>query len=97
MNVGASTRNTVHMIQSTGRTIFTQFDYEDEDENMRHYGQSSPPEYSVSAINSKHIALIYSKNDWTNHVDNIELLEKNLKGSPFNFNFFKNINFYTFL
>lgn len=64
----------------TNRTSLAYFDYEDEAENVRHYGQSSPPVYPVKAINSKHIALIYTKNDWSNHVDNIDFLEKNLKG-----------------
>lgn len=79
LGFGASTRNFVHIIQMTNRTNPTFFDYEDEEENVRRYGQSSPPEYPVGAINSSHIALIYTKNDWTNHVDNIDLLEKNLK------------------
>lgn len=87
LGFGASSRNFVHIIQMTNRTSLAYFDYEDEEKNIRHYGQSSPPEYPVGAINSKHIAVIYTKNDWSNHVDNIELLEKNLKGSYLDFGF----------
>jgi len=58
----------------------TYYDFEDEAENVAHYGQTRPPQYNVSAIRSEHIAVIYAHNDWINHQDNVKLLKQNLKG-----------------
>ena len=50
------------------------------EENIRRYGQSVPPEYDLSVINSTNIALIYAANDWLNDIRDINLLKKTLKG-----------------
>ncbi|CAG2184340.1 unnamed protein product, partial [Oppiella nova] len=49
------------------------------EENIRRYGQSVPPEYDLSVINSTNIALIYAANDWLNDIRDINLLKKTLK------------------
>ncbi|CAI0439936.1 unnamed protein product [Linum tenue] len=45
-----STKNMIHFAQMARRGTLAMYDYDDEYENMNHYGQPSPPEYSMTTI-----------------------------------------------
>ncbi|ONK68054.1 uncharacterized protein A4U43_C05F6820 [Asparagus officinalis] len=45
-----STKNMIHLAQMIRRGTITKYDYDDNDENMSHYGQISPPVYNMSKI-----------------------------------------------
>ncbi|KAJ0983743.1 hypothetical protein J5N97_002099 [Dioscorea zingiberensis] len=47
-----ATKNMVHLSQMIRRGTVTEYDYDDALENMKHYGQSSPPAYNISSIPS---------------------------------------------
>lgn len=54
------------------------FDYEDEELNLKKYGQKTPPLYKTSQINSTDIAIIYSKDDLLLSLEKVEMLKENL-------------------
>ncbi|CAG2110920.1 unnamed protein product, partial [Medioppia subpectinata] len=54
-------------------------DYGDPDTNLARHESPEPPPYDLSAINSTHVALIYTANDWLNHVDDVQRLKEHLK------------------
>ncbi|KAI8008903.1 Triacylglycerol lipase 2 [Camellia lanceoleosa] len=45
-----STKNMVHVAQMIRSGNITMYDYDDEGENMKHYGQPSPPVYDMASI-----------------------------------------------
>ena len=77
--VGSSGLNSAHIIQMFYSKKPHKYDY-GKDENIKRYGQESPPDYIMENINSTNIALIYSHNDVLNDLEDIKLLKKHLKG-----------------
>ncbi|KAA8526557.1 hypothetical protein F0562_008240 [Nyssa sinensis] len=45
-----STKNMVHLAQMIREGTITMYDYKDEDENRKHYGQPTPPVYNMTSI-----------------------------------------------
>ncbi|CAN0881345.1 Triacylglycerol lipase 2 [Linum grandiflorum] len=45
-----STRNLMHLSQMVRRGTTSMYDYDNEDDNMKHYGQPSPPVYDMAKI-----------------------------------------------
>ncbi|XP_037086521.1 lipase 3-like isoform X2 [Pollicipes pollicipes] len=58
---GASTRTVVHYAQEINAKAFVHFDW-GKDENMRRYGQATPPEYSLNKVTCP-VSLFWSDND----------------------------------
>lgn len=48
--------------------------------NLEWYGQTKPPIYDASRINSTKMAFIYTSGDWLNSIESVELLKSKLKG-----------------
>lgn len=59
---GTSTRNIIHYAQAVKSGKFCQFDF-GEEENMKRYNQTTPPEYDPTKITVP-IALFSGTNDW---------------------------------
>lgn len=56
------------------------YDYEDEDENMEHYGQPTPPVYNMTTIpNDLPLFLSYGGQDALSDVNDVQLLLESLK------------------
>ncbi|KAJ0989553.1 hypothetical protein J5N97_007909 [Dioscorea zingiberensis] len=45
-----ATKNMIHLAQMIRMGTITKFDYNNEEENMKHYGQATPPPYNMSSI-----------------------------------------------
>ena len=52
----------LHMAQIIMSTNFRAFDWKNKDDNRRHYGQDSPPQYHLSTIGVP-VAIFWSDND----------------------------------
>ncbi|XP_017770538.1 PREDICTED: uncharacterized protein LOC108558213, partial [Nicrophorus vespilloides] len=93
---GASSKQVLHFLQSIRFGHFRQYDYHSKEENIRYYGQPSPPDYNLSKINVP-IALHYAQNDWlssTNDVDRlIRILPNMALKNKINFQKFNHIDF----
>ncbi|GFZ11061.1 Myzus persicae-induced lipase 1 [Actinidia rufa] len=58
----------------------TMFDYKDEDENQKHYGQPTPPAYNMASIpNDLPLFLSYGGADALSDVNDVQLLLEDLK------------------
>lgn len=57
------------------------YDFGDKKLNRQKYGTDSAPPYTMAQINSTDIALIYTRNDWLLHLEDVQLLKNSLKGS----------------
>ena len=56
------------------------FNYGDESENWRHYGQRNPPTYNMTSIpNDLPLFLAYGGKDTLSDVNDVQVLLKNLK------------------
>ena len=71
------------------------FDYGSVAENIKFYGQPTPPEYPVSALKVP-TALFYSDNDWLATPKDVARMYFSL-ASNFSFTIKKNVNFQLFL
>ncbi|KAL1509736.1 hypothetical protein ABEB36_004428 [Hypothenemus hampei] len=69
---GASTKQVIHYGQEVKSGYFRQYDYGIL-ENMKYYGQMTPPSYDLSQITAP-TYLIYSKNDWLSAQTDVEKL-----------------------
>lgn len=49
---GTATMNILHWVQMVRSGKMQKYDFEDDDENMQHYGQTTPPEYDIGKINA---------------------------------------------
>lgn len=78
---GASSWNTAHLIQSIRLGSVKKFDYGDPEKNKLKYGSSVPPDYDLGSINSTNIALIYTANDYLNHLQDVQRLKDGLQGN----------------
>jgi len=76
--VGSSQRTFIHLLQHDAQPSY--YDYLDEGENIRKYGEKFPPLYPYWAINSTDIALFYLQRDWFNNIRDVHLLKQNLRG-----------------
>ncbi|KAL4620009.1 hypothetical protein ACB092_06G123100 [Castanea dentata] len=75
-----STKNIVHLSQMVRAGNIAEYDYGDENENMAHYGQPTPPMYYMTRI-PKDIPLFlaYGGKDTLSDVNVVQLLLENLK------------------
>lgn len=75
-----ATKNTIHLSQMIREGTLTMYDYEDEDENMEHYGQPTPPVYNMTTIpNDLPLFLSYGGQDALSDVNDVQLLLESLK------------------
>lgn len=73
---GSSTQTLFHFAQGISSGRFQHFDWGRTD-NVKHYGQDTPPEYDVSKIQVP-ITLFWANNDWLSSQKDINRLEKQL-------------------
>lgn len=90
--MGSSTWNAAHFLQMLPEGVPARFDYGDKETNLAKYGLETPPKYNVSNIKSNHIALIYTQNDWFNHLDSVNMLKTTLNGISTKANSIKLVN-----
>ncbi|KAL7185876.1 hypothetical protein ACSBR2_027770 [Camellia fascicularis] len=75
-----STKNMVHVAQMIRSGNITMYDYDDEGENMKHYGQPSPPVYDMTSIpNDLPLFLSYGGQDALSDVNDVKHLLGSLK------------------
>ncbi|PPR84754.1 hypothetical protein GOBAR_AA35958 [Gossypium barbadense] len=73
-------KNVIHMFQMVRRGTLTMYDYNDCDENIKHYGQPTPPAYNMTCIpNDLPIFLSYGGADALSDVNDVKLLLDCLK------------------
>ena len=60
---GTSTRCIGHFKQMVVTGEFKKYNYEDDDENMKRYGQVDPPHYQLSNIKGLHILMVCGTSD----------------------------------
>ncbi|KAK7823096.1 triacylglycerol lipase 2 [Quercus suber] len=75
-----STKNMVHLAQMLRAGNVAEYDYDDEGENKKHYGQPTPPLYNLTSI-PKDIPLFigYGGKDSLSDVNDVKLLLDDLK------------------
>lgn len=79
---GLSLGQILHYMQLSSSRKFQQFDYDDANLNIQHYGQSTPPEFDLTKVTTD-IYTYKSDKDTTTPVYYVKLLEqalKNVKG-----------------
>ncbi|PNY04283.1 triacylglycerol lipase 2-like protein [Trifolium pratense] len=75
-----ATKNMMHLSQMIRQGTISMFDYEDKDENIRHYGQSSPPIYDMTRLPSElPLFLSYGGADALADVKDVNLLLQSLQ------------------
>ncbi|CAK9184075.1 unnamed protein product [Ilex paraguariensis] len=75
-----STKNMIHISQMIREGTIRMYDYKDEDENRKHYGQPTPPAYNMKSIpNDLSLFLSYGGADALSDVNDVQLLLDNLK------------------
>ncbi|CAG2119712.1 unnamed protein product, partial [Medioppia subpectinata] len=79
MQSGSSSWNFAHLLQIRSANRPERYDYGDPDTNLARHETPEPPPYDLSAINSTHVALIYTANDWLNPLDDVQRLKEHLK------------------
>ncbi|TYJ27543.1 hypothetical protein E1A91_A07G194100v1 [Gossypium mustelinum] len=73
-------KNVIHIFQMVRRGTLTMYDYNDCDENIKHYGQPTPPAYNMTCIpNDLPIFLSYGGADALSDVNDVKLLLDCLK------------------
>ncbi|OMP07534.1 Alpha/beta hydrolase-1 [Corchorus olitorius] len=76
----SATKNMVHLAQMIRQGTITMFDYIDPDENMKHYGQTTPPAYNMTTIpNDLPLFLSYGGDDALSDVNDVQRLLDSLK------------------
>ena len=78
-NFALSRKNLAHLVQTIIFEEFAKFDYGEED-NQEIYGKLDPPEYDISAITNRTVALIYSSNDEWASVQDFESIGQRMRG-----------------
>ncbi|CAN1783928.1 Triacylglycerol lipase 2 [Linum perenne] len=74
-----STRNLLHLSQMVRRGTIAMYDYNNQDENVEHYGQPSPPVYDMTRIpNDLPMFISYGGTDETASPTDVQLLLGNL-------------------
>ncbi|XP_015580726.2 triacylglycerol lipase 2 isoform X1 [Ricinus communis] len=75
-----ATKNMIHISQMIRKGTISMYDYNDEDENKKHYGQPTPPVYSMTNIpNDVPLFLSYGGADALSDVKDVQLLIDSLK------------------
>ncbi|XP_010928519.1 triacylglycerol lipase 2 [Elaeis guineensis] len=75
-----ATKNMVHLAQMIRRGTITKYDYNNDKENMEHYGQTTPPAYNMSSIpNNLPLFLSYGGQDELSDVTDVQHLLDSLK------------------
>ncbi|XP_057792720.1 triacylglycerol lipase 2-like isoform X2 [Salvia miltiorrhiza] len=76
-----STKNLIHLSQMIRNGNIAMYDYDTEEDNHKHYGQATPPEYDMTMIPT-HIPLFlsYGGNDYQSDVNDVHTLIKTLSG-----------------
>ncbi|CBI28877.3 unnamed protein product, partial [Vitis vinifera] len=75
-----ATKNTIHLSQMIREGTLAMYDYKDEDENMEHYGQPTPPVYNMTTIpNDLPLFLSHGGQDALSDVNDVQLLLESLK------------------
>ncbi|KAF5202306.1 Triacylglycerol lipase [Thalictrum thalictroides] len=70
-----STKNMVHLAQMIRGDTIAMYDYEDSDDNMKHYGQTTPPVYNMTNIpNSIPLFLSYGGEDAVSDANDVQNL-----------------------
>ncbi|KAK2979034.1 hypothetical protein RJ640_013668 [Escallonia rubra] len=70
-----ATRNMIHLAQMIRRGTIAMYDYGSEDENNKHYGQPTPPEYNMTSIpNDIPLFLGYGGQDLLSDVKDVQTL-----------------------
>ncbi|KAG8489441.1 hypothetical protein CXB51_017813 [Gossypium anomalum] len=76
----SATKNMVHLAQMIRQGTIKMYDYIDEVENMKHYGQATPPAYNMTSIpNDFPVFLSYGGEDALSDVNDVKLLLGSLK------------------
>ncbi|KAH7520906.1 hypothetical protein FEM48_Zijuj08G0195400 [Ziziphus jujuba var. spinosa] len=76
----SATRNMIHLAQMIRQGTITMFDYGNEDENRKHYGQPNPPAYDMTGIpNDLPLFLSYGGADALSDAKDVHLLLDSLK------------------
>ncbi|XP_022758991.1 triacylglycerol lipase 2-like [Durio zibethinus] len=76
----SATKNMIHLAQMIRKGTITMYDYNDAVENMKHYGQSTPPAYNMTSIpNDLPLFLSYGGEDALADVNDVKLLLDSLK------------------
>lgn len=78
-NFALSRKNLAHLVQTIIYEEFAKFDY-GEEANEEIYGKLDPPEYDISAITNRTVALIYSSNDEWASVEDFESIGQRMRG-----------------
>ncbi|KAJ0111554.1 hypothetical protein Patl1_01927 [Pistacia atlantica] len=75
-----ATKNMIHISQMIRDRTITMYNYEDEEENRKHYGQPNPPVYNMTNIpNDLPLFLGYGGADALSDVNDVKLLLDSLK------------------
>lgn len=75
-----ATKNMVHLAQMIRKGTIAMYDYGNEDENKKHYGQSTPPVYDMTKIpNDLPLYLSYGGQDMLSDSNDVKLLLDSLK------------------
>ncbi|KZV48663.1 triacylglycerol lipase 2-like [Dorcoceras hygrometricum] len=76
-----ATKNMVHLAQMIRQGNIAMYDYGSEDENNKHYGQPTPPEYNMSQIPTDiPLLLAYGGKDLISDVKDVQTLIDKLGG-----------------
>ncbi|CAH3018896.1 unnamed protein product [Porites evermanni] len=85
---GTSVRNMVHFAQMYISKKFQMYDYGSSEENKKHYGQPTPPQYNASDMTVP-VALYWAQNDWLADPTDVKALLPLLPNKLYN-NYIKN-------
>ncbi|KAK6134975.1 hypothetical protein DH2020_031259 [Rehmannia glutinosa] len=70
-----ATKNMIHLAQMIRQGTIAMFDYGNEDDNNKHYGQPNPPEYNMTSIpNDLPLFLSYGGKDLLSDVKDVQTL-----------------------
>ncbi|MED6172288.1 hypothetical protein PIB30_048718 [Stylosanthes scabra] len=76
----SSTKNLIHLSQIIRTGKIAMYDYGDQEQNIQHYGQASPPLYDMGSIpNGFPLFLSYGGKDLLSDVNDVRLLLTDLK------------------
>ncbi|KAH6780464.1 Myzus persicae-induced lipase 1 [Perilla frutescens var. hirtella] len=76
-----STKNMIHLSQMVREGMIRKFDYEDEKENMKHYGTPTPPLYEMTNIsNDLPLFMAYGGADALSVTKDVKMLLDRLQG-----------------
>lgn len=75
-----ATKNMIHISQMIREGTIAMYDYDDDEKNREHYGQTSPPVYNMTSIpNDLPLFLSYGGADALSDINDVQLLLDSLK------------------